>query len=57
MGKVYAKKHSLALKRKRDQREKIRKLLEKYKSADPKAKDQLAVKIRDLSPWYPLPER
>lgn len=55
MGKVYARKHHLALKRKRAQREKIRKLLEKYSSADPKVKEQIAAKIRQLSPWYPLP--
>ena len=44
MGKVYARKHHLALKRKRAQREKIRKLLEKYSSADPKVKEQIAAK-------------
>lgn len=55
MGKVYAKKHRLALERKRAQREKIRRLLEKYTSADPKAKEKIAAKIRKLSPWYPLP--
>lgn len=55
MGKVYARKHHLALKRKRDQHEKIQKLLEKYTSADPKVKEQIAAKIHKLSPWYPLP--
>lgn len=55
MGKVYAKKHHLALQRKRTQREKIRKLLEKYASADSKTREQIAAKIRKLSPWYPLP--
>ncbi len=55
MGKVYARRHHLALKRKRDQKEKIHKLLEKYVSADPRTKEQLAVKIHKLSQWYPLP--
>jgi len=55
MGKVYARRHHLALKRKRDQKEKIHKLLEKYTSADPRTKEQLAAKIRKLSQWYPLP--
>jgi len=54
MGKVYARKHHLALKRKRDQKEKIHKLLEKYTTADTRTKEQLAVKIHKLSPWYPL---
>ena len=55
MGKVYSRKHHLALKRKRSKREKIRKLLEKYNNADPKTKEQLAAKIHSLSPWYPQP--
>jgi hypothetical protein len=55
MGKVYAKKHHLALKRKRDQNKKIKKLLELYNSADPKMKEQIAAKIKALSPWYALP--
>lgn len=55
MGKINARKKHFALKRKRDQHEKIQKLLEKYASADPKVKEQLAAKIRKLSMWYPLP--
>jgi hypothetical protein len=52
MGKVYRKRHSLLLARKRERREKIHRLMAKLEKASAQEKERIIAKLRRLAPGY-----
>jgi hypothetical protein len=57
MGEVRRKKKHLAIQRKLAKREKVRKLVQKLSTADPKEQEKIIEKIRRVSPYHPIPNK
>ncbi len=53
MGKIYRKRHSLLLARKRERREKIHRLLARLGKASAQEKERIIAKLRKIAPGYP----